>query len=162
MQSETPCDTLYTGGNATQLVANPGYSLKIKLLSVEDAREPYPLSWDEQAQLLQQLPPHLARMLLFKVNTGCREWEVCSLRWDWEVQVPELETSVFIVPGEKVKNRSDRLVVLNEVASSVVESMRGQHPCYVFTYHEERVARMNKLGLEEGKEARGAPARPSA
>ena len=27
MQSETPCDTLYTGGNATQLVANPGYSL---------------------------------------------------------------------------------------------------------------------------------------
>ena len=26
MQSETPCDTLYTGGNATQLVANPGYS----------------------------------------------------------------------------------------------------------------------------------------
>ena len=27
VQSETPCDTLYTGGNATQLVANPGYSL---------------------------------------------------------------------------------------------------------------------------------------
>ena len=27
MQSETPCDTLYTGGNATRLVASPGYSL---------------------------------------------------------------------------------------------------------------------------------------
>ncbi len=54
--------------------------------------------------LFQELPDHLARMALFKVNTGCREQEVCGLRWDYEVKVPELETSVFIVPGEKVKN----------------------------------------------------------
>ena len=27
----------------------------------------------------QQLPPHLARMALFKVNTGCREQEVRTL-----------------------------------------------------------------------------------
>jgi len=55
-------------------------------------------------------------MCLFKVNTGCREQEVCQLRWDWEVQVPELNTSVFIIPGELVKNREDRLVILNRVA----------------------------------------------
>ena len=65
-------------------------------------------------------------MALFKVNTGCREQEVSQLRWDWEVRIPELNTSIFIIPGPKVKNRSDRLVVLNRVASSVIEAVRGE------------------------------------
>lgn len=53
------------------------------------------MTWLETA-LFQQLPPHLARMALFKVNTGCREQEVCKPRWDWEIAVPELSLSVFI------------------------------------------------------------------
>ncbi len=72
----------------------------IQLMPVADARAPYPLSWDEQATLFGALPGHLARMCLFKVNTGCREQQVCQLRWDWEDKVPELNTSVFIVPGQ--------------------------------------------------------------
>lgn len=60
---------------------------------------PLSLDWEEQRRLFQALPGHVARMCLFKVNTGCREQEVCGLRWDWEVQVPELNTSVFIIPG---------------------------------------------------------------
>ena len=67
------------------------------------------------------MPDHLARMCLFKINTGCREQEVCRLRWEWEIKVPELETSVFIIPGSGVKNGEDRLVVLNRVAKSVAE-----------------------------------------
>jgi hypothetical protein len=50
-------------------------------------------------------------MALFKVNTGCREQEVCQLRWDWEVEVPELDTSVFLIPSDIVKNKEDSLVV---------------------------------------------------
>jgi hypothetical protein len=46
----------------------------------------------------------LSSSFLFKVYTGCREQEVCSLKWDWEVQVPELETSVFIIPETLVGN----------------------------------------------------------
>ena len=76
----------------------------IQLLPTTDARKPYPLSWEEQATLFQALPTHLARMCLFKVNTGCREQEVCGLRWEWEIKVPELDTSVFIIPGTNVKN----------------------------------------------------------
>jgi integrase len=71
-------------------------------------------------------------MALFKVNTGCREQEVCGLRWDYEVKVPELDTSVFLIPKEQVKNGEERLVVLNRVAKSVVESVRGLHPTHVF------------------------------
>ncbi len=88
---------------------------KIKLFPVKDARSPYPLTREEQALLFQELPDHLARMALFKVNTGLREQEVCGLKWDYEVKVPELDTSVFIIPGEQIKNGEERLVVLNRV-----------------------------------------------
>ena len=89
---------------------------KIKLLPDTDKRQPYPLNWEEQARLFRELPSHLAAMALFAVNTGCRDSEVCNLRWEWEVQVPELNNSVFIIPGQHVKNGDDRLVVLNRIA----------------------------------------------
>ena len=50
----------------------------IQLLPLHDARRPYPLSWEEQHCLFKALPDHLSRMCLFKVNTGCRDGEVCS------------------------------------------------------------------------------------
>jgi integrase len=53
----------------------------ISMLSTHDARKPYPLSWEEQRVLFQELPAHLANMALLKVNTGMREQEVCHLRW---------------------------------------------------------------------------------
>lgn len=115
---------------------------KIKLLADVEKRQPYPLNWDEQSRLFQALPDHLAEMALFAVNTGCRDQEVCGLRWDWEVQVPELGMSVFIVPGLRVKNGDDRLVVLNRVARSVVEARRGVNQTYVFTYDGKRLAKM--------------------
>lgn len=107
---------------------------KVKLIPIKDKRPPYPLSREEQAVFFPELPDYLARMSLFKSNTGTREEEVCGLRWDWEVEVPELETSVFIVPGDKVKNTEERLVVLNRIARSVIESVRGMHPEYVFVH----------------------------
>lgn len=127
----------------------------IQMLPVTDARKPYPLSWEEQRKLFQALPDHLARMGLFKVNTGCREQEVCRLRWDWEVQVPELNTSVFIIPGERVKNREDRLVVLNRIAESVVEQVRGNHSEYVFTYRGDPVKNMDNSSWKRVRKVLG-------
>jgi integrase len=118
----------------TWLAAAP----KIKLLKPSDGRKPYPLSPEEQEQLFAELPEHLRRMALFKVNTGCRDAEVCGLRWEWEVEVPELETSVFVIPGDRVKNGAERLVVLNSVARSIVERQRGLHPEFVFVYSQIR------------------------
>jgi integrase len=131
---------------------------KIKLLPVTDAREPYPLSWDEQDRLFQELPLHLRRMALFKVNTGCREKEVCRLQWRWETFIPELNTSVFIIPKQLVKNREERLIVLNDIAKSVIDEVRGMHSEYVFTYSGHPVCNINnsawkrvrkKVGLEQ-------------
>jgi len=137
--------------------------------------QPYPLDWSEQDRLFQLLPPHLQRMALYKVNVGCREQEVCQLRWNWEAQVPELNSSVFIVPGwivedsntkGLVKNREDRLHVLNRISRSVIEECRTQRPSqhleqcsihkkggkcncaytHVFTYRGYRVGKMHKTG----------------
>ena len=59
-----------------------------------------------------------------------------------EVKVPELAASVFLIPQAQVKNREDRLVVLNRVARSVVDGQRGTHPEYVFTYRGHQVTRI--------------------
>lgn len=107
-----------------------------------EKRKPYPLTWEEQRTLFQQLPGHLQRMALFKVNTGCREREVVELRWDWEVHVPELETSVFILPEWLTKNGEERVVVLNSTARKVIDEARGHHPERVFTYEDQPVTRM--------------------
>ena len=83
---------------------------KIKLFPVTDARKPHSLSVAEQEILFGELPKHLLRMALYKVNAGNREEEVCSLRWAWERKVPELETrfSSFRVTGLKTR-RIERL-----------------------------------------------------
>ena len=122
----------------TWLLAAP----KIKLLPDTNKRQPHPLSWKEQDSLLKELPRHLAQMALFGINTGCRDNEICNLRWDWEVKVPELDTSVFIIPGQHIKNGDDRLIVMNQIAVSVVDDQRGKHPTNVFAYYGKPTTRM--------------------
>lgn len=135
------------------------FAPKIKLLPEPDLRKPYPLSWDEQRRFFKELPLHLARMSLFAVNTGCRDQEICNLRWDWEVQVPELQTSVFIVPDALVKNGDERLIVLNSIAKSVIEEVRGMHPDYVFIYRGKPILRILNSGWKDARDKTGIQVR---
>ncbi len=98
------------------------------------------MTWGAQSILFGELPAHLQAMALFKVNTGTRKQEVCKLRWDWEFSVPELGTSVFLIPSDfggwnersGVKNGDERLVVLNNVAKSIIDKQRGLSKDWVF------------------------------
>ncbi|MGZ5125903.1 MAG: tyrosine-type recombinase/integrase [Burkholderiales bacterium] len=122
----------------TWLETSPLISIDAKQAR-KKARRPYPLSWEEEDLLFAELPEDPNRqMARFKVNTGDREEEVCILRWAWEIAVPELNTSVFVIPGAFVKNGEDRLIVLNQVAQKVIEERRGIHPEFVFTYRGPR------------------------
>lgn len=138
----------------TWLAAAP----KIRLLPDTNRRKPYPLNWDEQQRLFEALPTHLAEMALFAVNTGCRDSEICRLRWSWEVKVPQLDTSVFVIPQEFVKNGDERLVVLNDVACSVVTARRGKHPAHVFAYRDKPLAHILNNGWRQAREAVGLSA----
>ena len=133
---------------------------KIKLLPELDSRKPYPLNWEEQDRLIAALPEHLKEMALFAVNTGCRDQEVCWLRWEWEVKVslPEMG-SVFIIPSENVKNGEDRLVVLNRTARAVIERQRGKHPEFVFVYKGKPVTHMLNNGWRKARQLTGLPVR---
>lgn len=115
---------------------------KIRLLTEKNKRLPYPLSKDEEQRLLKHLPNHLKQMAIFAMNTGCRDQEICRLQWQWQIAVPELDTYVFIIPASLVKNRQNRLVVLNQSAKQVIETQRGQHPEFVFTYQNKPLTRM--------------------
>lgn len=133
---------------------------------LSDAAKPYPLDWDEQEKLFKSLPDHLARMALYAVNTGCREAEICGLLWEWEwrTTIKDLRGRVFIIPGDveltdrsSVKSRRDRVVVLNDVAKSVVDSVRGEHPTHVFVYRGQPMARMNNSGWQRQWKKSGLP-----
>lgn len=136
----------------------------IEMLSEKSRRQPYPLSWEEQAALFKELPEHLQVMALYKVNTGCREQEVCKLKWQWEIEVEGLGTSVFLIPADfggrfddsGVKNREERLVVLNDVARSIIRKQRGQHPEWVFPYEGRALHRMNDTAWRNARKRAAA------
>ena len=130
---------------------------RIKLLSDTNKRKPYPLSWAEQSLLFDALPTHLADMSLFAVHTGCRDAEICNLRWEWMLDVPQLKTAVFIIPGQQVKNGDDRLVVLNTVALNVVMRQQGTHPTHVFTFKGKPISRMLNSAWLRARKSIGLP-----
>jgi integrase len=133
---------------------NP-WLLTAPLIQMRDyeARKPYPLSFEEQRRLFEELAPHLARMALFKVNTGTRQQEVVNLRWDWEIQ----DHNAFLIPAGFVKNKLDRLVVCNSIAMAVINSQRGVHPERVFTYKQKPVTKMYNNAWKRARAKVGLP-----
>jgi integrase len=131
-----------------------------------DTAHPYPLNIEEQKRFFNELPSHLAEMAMFAVNTGARDKVVGELRWEWEIKIPEIETSVFLVPGEFTKNGTPCLFVLNSMAKSVIENRRGKIATHVFGYRGHPVVRMYnsawkkawiRAGLPVGKEVLSGP-----
>lgn len=124
----------------------------------KDAAKPYPLSMDEERRLFQELPEHLAEMALFAVNTGAREHIVAELRWEWEIKIPELQSSVFLVPGEFTKNETICLLVLNSTARRVIEDRRGKMDTHVFGFRGKPVGRIHNSAWKKAWMRSGLPA----
>lgn len=68
-----------------------------------------------------------------------------------------MNASVFIIPGHMVKNRDSRVVVLNRIARTVIEQVRGVHPEYVFTYKGRAVRKMNGPAWRKARGRAGVP-----
>jgi len=123
----------------------------------ESPRSPYPITWKEQDTLFRKLPAHLGRMALFAVNTGLRDSNVCGLQWAWEVSVPELCRSVFVIPPEAFKTKRPHVVILNDVAWSIVKAQRSIHPIWVFPFRGRRINTMNNSGWQDARRDAGLP-----
>lgn len=129
----------------------------LRMPNWKDAAEPYPLTIDEQRRLFKELPEHLAEMALFAINTGARENVVAELRWEWEARIPEIGTSIFLVPGEFTKNGTSCTLVLNSTARKVVESRRGKMATHVFGYHGKPVERIHNSAWKKAWIRSGLP-----
>ncbi len=113
----------------------------------ETPRLPYPITWEEQDRLFPKLSVRLGRMALFAINTGLRESNVCGLEWAWEVPVPEVGRSVFVIPPEAFKSKRAHVVILNDAAWSIVRAQRGLDPIWVFPCRGQRMSTMNNTAL---------------
>jgi len=131
----------------------------------ESRRPPRPISWEEQDALFPRLPAHLQQMALFAVNTGLRDENVCGLRWDWEVRVPEVERSVFLIPAAEYKTGVPHVAILNDAAWRIIETMRARRVAkvlssepaseFVFTYSGHRIDTMNNSGWQKSRRDAG-------
>lgn len=92
------------------------------------------LTVEQARRLLRELPPHLANMALFTLQTGLRAGNVTGLRWSW------VHGSVLTIPAVAMKSSKPFSTVLNVVALAVLDKQRGQHCDYVFTYKGNPIA----------------------
>ncbi|MBL1319552.1 MAG: site-specific integrase [Methylophaga sp.] len=130
---------------------------KIKLLNVTDESPAYPITWEEQEKLFELLPAHLNDMALFAVNTGCRDQEICHLRWEMEIEVPQLNTSIFFLPKEMTKGKRNRVVVLNKIEKEVVDRRREIDSKFVFSFQGRGLYQMNNSGWRSAREQINLP-----
>ncbi|MBK6512200.1 MAG: tyrosine-type recombinase/integrase [Haliea sp.] len=142
------------GGDPWLIQAPPRLT---RLSTTGRTAKPYPLSWAEQDSLFMLLSRHLADTALFTVNTGCRDQEVCQLRWEWEVEIPELKTSVFVLPETISKTSTERVVVLNAIAYRVVALRRGMDREYVFGHRGKPLYRLHNSGWKTAWRKAGLP-----
>lgn len=73
------------------------------------------------------------------------------MRWDWKIDVPQLNTAVFIIPGDQVKNGDDRLVVLNSIALNLICNQKGKHATHVLTFNGKPITRMLNTAWIRGR-----------
>ena len=125
-------------------------SEEAKALGLRPKRQVGPISWEEQTVLFNELPEFNRDMCLFKVNTGCREQEVCQLHWSW-LEKRDDGIWFFVILPSFVKNRIERVVVLNDIAKSVIQKQMGNHLEFVFVYRGRPVSRMNDSAFRNAR-----------
>ena len=57
--------------------------------------------------------------------------------------MPEVDRSVFVIPPEAFKSKRAHVVILNDVAWSIIQAQRGKDPIWVFPYRGRRMTTMN-------------------
>ena len=92
---------------------------------------------EESAQLLTELPVHLADLAAFTLATGLRQRNASFLKWD---QL-DMERGMAWIHADESKSRKAIVVPLNNDALNVLHRVRETHPVYVFTYQGKPVAR---------------------
>jgi len=106
---------------------------------------------DEAERLIAELPAHLAEMARFTLATGLRQHNVSYLRWD---QVDTTRRVAWIHADES-KSGHAIAVPLNRDALAVLDTRRGRHDTFVFTYRGQPVQRTSTKAWAAAKKRAG-------
>jgi len=97
------------------------------------------LTQEEAQKLIQALPPHLAAMVRFTLETGLRRRNVTMLEWS---QVDLTRRTAWIHP-DQAKAKKAIPVPLTDTAVDVLREQIGKHERFVFTYRGKPVKQPN-------------------
>lgn len=97
------------------------------------------LTVNEAAQLLAELPEHLRAVAAFSLETGLRKSNVLGLTWG---QV-DLSIPAAWIHADQAKAKRAIPVPLTPTAVAVLESQRGRHSTWCFTYKGSRISQCN-------------------
>jgi len=101
--------------------------------------------------LITELPPHLADMVRFSLETGLRRSNVTGLKWS---QVDLARKTAWIHPDE-AKARKAIPVPLSIAAVEVLRKQIGKHQINVFTYNGNTVHQVNTKAWHKALERVG-------
>jgi len=106
------------------------------LYRVDNKRERV-LSAQEQERLLKNCPPHLKRIVIFALHSGCRKGEITSLKWS-EVNL-ESETHHVTITCANSKNGRSRKIPLNRTLFQLLSTLKKtKRTPFVFTNRMDR------------------------
>lgn len=123
---------------------------KVRLLP-EPKRRIRWLTREEAAQLITELPRHLAAMAVFSLETGLRKSNVTGLQWS---QV-DLERRTAWIHPDQAKARRAIAVPLSSKAVIVLREQVGKHAAFVFTYAGKPVRQVNTKAWKQALKRAG-------
>ncbi len=99
-------------------------------------RKHYFLTWDEQERLMKELPESIKPVVLFAANTGAPRGLMNDMEWTWVTDISSMGVSMIVVPEDYDNSKYRRTILLNSVASAVIDGQRGKHDRFVFPGQE--------------------------
>ncbi|RVU83862.1 hypothetical protein EOL70_13620 [Leucothrix sargassi] len=110
----------------------------LKQIPENDKKPTHPIEYQEESRLLNAFSDDYKDLWNFATNTGLREQTQANLRWEWEVNLPMINTRAFIIPGEYLKygrnitGSGEWLLVLNSTAIGIIDRWKGRDEEFVF------------------------------
>ena len=133
------------------------YGCQNQAVPGSNKRQPYPISWEEQARLFKELPDYLEQMALFAVNTGLPRRRDLIFTRKWEVEVKQLDPSVCSLPEGTGQERRRKIGGLKSCGEFGGGSAAGRPSRLVFTYEGHPINRMLTSGWLRARIKAGLP-----
>lgn len=124
---------------------------KIRLLASRKKRVRW-LTHNEAIRILNALPYHVKVMAHLTLETGLRESNITSLRWD---QVNFAKRVIYIEADDVLKSGKDFAVPLSDEAIAILREQIGKHDRHVFTFRGNPIKKAGSTAWENTLERIG-------